>query len=87
MQTLNDFISNNQDTLREFYNELVDKPDEGPVPEVDVPESIVTSSLVQVYLFLVDNQERIFALLMQHDEGLADELRTLLREIGEIDAY
>ncbi|KAL6078843.1 Ras GTPase activating protein ira2 [Balamuthia mandrillaris] len=82
MKNLNDFITENQPALRQFYNELINEA--GTSKAASIPATVRLNALALLYAFIYENQEKIISDLQQQNAELAESLQTLLEEIGEV---
>jgi len=86
MERLNDFITSNQQPMRQFYATLISDADNGSTADLDVPSVVTLNSLVHMHRHISTNLDKLMADLQQDHEDVAEQLREIMDNIGNIDA-
>jgi hypothetical protein len=85
MERLNDFITSNQQPLRQFYATLINNADEGSSADLDVPSIVTLNSLIHLHKHISTNLDKIMADLQQDHEDVAEQLKEIMDNVGTID--
>jgi hypothetical protein len=84
MMQLNEFITNNKDSLEAFYDTIVNNVDRGRSSALEVPDEVRLNSLASLHAHIHSNEKQIVKWLQdQEDEDLADQLHSVLDSLGD----